>query len=279
MLGQSALRRPTGQTGGIAETPEIDDIADELYALPPAEFVTARAEHASRSGDKALAKAIGALRKPTVAAWAVNRLAREASAELAEALALGDRLREAQRRLRGTELRNLGERRRELVNKLTRRAAELAGGKLGGDAEVQVRNTLGAALADQGLAEQVRVGRLTKALEHTGFGPLSSDAPVVVDDLADRREKRHERALADARRDLAEADEEVKAAHDRVRAATAEHAERVREVDDLRAELRQAERTEQQAAQRLRKAGQQLETTQDMRSAAEQRLADLLDRQ
>lgn len=244
--------------------------------MPPAEFVTARAERAGEAGDKALAKAIGALRKPTAAAWAVNQLARKASAELAEALDLGARMREAQRRLRGSELRNLGERRRDVVNKLTRRASELAGGKLGGEVELQVRNTLGAAMADQGLADQVREGRLTKALEHTGFGPLSTEAPVVVDDLADRREKRHERALAEARQDLEEADEDLKAARDQVREATTEHAAKTREVEELRAELRHAERAEEQATHRLHKATQHLETTQDMRSAAQERLAKLL---
>jgi len=276
VLGQSAFAARTGQTGDITDPPEIDDIADELYALPPADFLAARADHARKAPDKVIAKAISALRKPTMAAWAVNQLARKASAELAEALDLGARMREAQRRLRGNELRNLGERRRELVNKLTRKAAELAGGKLGGEAEIQVRNTLGAALADQELADQVREGRLSKALEHTGFGPLSMTAPVV-DDLADRREKRHERAVTEARKDLAEADEDLKTARDQVHTATKEHADKAREVEDLQAELRQAERVAQQANQRLRKATRHLETVQDVKAAAEQRLTDLLD--
>jgi hypothetical protein len=277
VLGQWAFRAWTRQTGDIGDTPEIDDIADGLYALPPADFLAARADQASKAPDKAIAKAISALRKPTTAAWAVNQLARQASTELAEALDLGARMREAQRRLRGSELRNLGERRRDLVNKLTRRAAELAGGKLGGEAELQVRNTLGAAMADQELADQVREGRLSKALEHTGFGPLSTTAPVVVDDLADRREKRHERAVTEARKDLEEAEDDVKSARDQVHTATKEHADKAREVEDLRAELRQAERAEQQANQRLRKVTKHLDTVQDVRAAAEQRLKELLE--
>ncbi|MBY8851954.1 hypothetical protein K7G98_28190, partial [Saccharothrix sp. MB29] len=84
---------------GIVDAEPIDQVADELYALPPAEFVAARDAHARLAadrGDKALAKRISALRKPTASAWALNLLAREAPADLAAAVALGDELRTAQ---------------------------------------------------------------------------------------------------------------------------------------------------------------------------------------
>ena len=58
---------------------DLDAAVDELYGLAPEEFLarrTALAATAKRAGDVGLARQITALRKPTVAAWAVNLLAR-----------------------------------------------------------------------------------------------------------------------------------------------------------------------------------------------------------
>src|SRR5690348_2390214 len=66
-----------------------------LYAVPPEDFMAERkrlvaAEKAD--GDPAVAKEIGTLRKPSLAAWAVNLLAREAP-DLVDGLAdLGGRM-------------------------------------------------------------------------------------------------------------------------------------------------------------------------------------------
>jgi chromosome segregation ATPase len=241
--------------------------------MPPADFVAARAERAAAAKDKATAKAITALRRPTVAAWAINRLARDDSPELAEALDLGDRLREAQQQLHGSELRRLDQRRRELVNALTKRASKLAGG-LANDAEIQVRNTLTAAMADPDMAAQVREGRLTKALEYSGFGPLS-DAVPVHDDLADRREQRRERRLAEAREALSEAEDRVDSHEAEVKDAKKEQDARAKDVEDLKAELRQAERAAQQAAKSLDKARQRLGSAEDAVQNAKAAVAEL----
>ena len=59
---------------------ELDDVADDLYAGPPGEFIarrTAAAKAARSDGDRELAAAIGELRKPTVSAWLVNLLVRD----------------------------------------------------------------------------------------------------------------------------------------------------------------------------------------------------------
>ena len=59
----------------------LDDVADRLYAAAPDEFMALRTEQvaaAKAAGDKALAKEIGTLRKPTRSAWLVNLLARAA---------------------------------------------------------------------------------------------------------------------------------------------------------------------------------------------------------
>jgi hypothetical protein len=55
-------------------------VADDLYALPPGEFTRARDERAKglrKEGRRDEADEVKALRKPTVAAWALNQLARQ----------------------------------------------------------------------------------------------------------------------------------------------------------------------------------------------------------
>jgi hypothetical protein len=59
--------------------PPVDEIARDLYALAPEEFVAARnarVKELTAAGDKDLAAQVKALRKPTVAIWALNQLSR-----------------------------------------------------------------------------------------------------------------------------------------------------------------------------------------------------------
>jgi hypothetical protein len=56
---------------------DADELADELYALPPEQFTAApntRAKEAKAAGEKETAARIAALRKPTVLAWLANPL-------------------------------------------------------------------------------------------------------------------------------------------------------------------------------------------------------------
>ena len=59
-------------------------------------------------GDADLAKQIGALRKPTIAAWAMNHFVRTRPDDLAEFRSFAELLREAQRTLDADQLRVLG---------------------------------------------------------------------------------------------------------------------------------------------------------------------------
>ncbi|MBW4716359.1 hypothetical protein [Saccharothrix obliqua] len=281
----------------------VDPIADELYALPPAGFVAARdaaAKAALERGDKAVAKAVGKLRKPTASAWAVNLLARRSAAELADAVALGDQLRAAQEELRGTALRELGARRRVVLGALVRRAEELAreaGTPLGSDAVQQVRATLTAALADPEVAARVRAGRLVKPVEQSGFGPPAEGAAgksapkdklgkvrpkktareggATRDDLAARRERRRVRERERARADLAAAREEVAVADAAVGSAEAALAEREDRAAELRAELREVQRAAHDASVRAAKARRKATAARDRLESAERRMNDL----
>jgi len=63
---------------------DLDEVADELYAVLPEEFVAVRGQRqddARAAGDRTLAREIGGLPKPTAAAWVCNLLVREQRAE------------------------------------------------------------------------------------------------------------------------------------------------------------------------------------------------------
>jgi hypothetical protein len=157
-------------------TLDIDTVADELYGLLPGEFTStrdARAAEARRSGERELAAAIKALKRPTSGAWLVNLLARSDREQIATLLDLGAAMREAQEQLVGDELRRLSQQRRQVVSALGQSARERArdvGQPVSEEAGRELEATLEAALADPAAGEAVRSGRLTTALKPSGFG-------------------------------------------------------------------------------------------------------------
>ncbi|MDT8911772.1 hypothetical protein [Amycolatopsis sp. PS_44_ISF1] len=143
------------------DAPDFDSVAESLYAGEPGEFVAARTEAAraaTTAGDRELAARIRALRKPTRAAFFVNRLAGAAS--LSELAALGTRLREAHTNLAGAELRELAHRRHELVRRIMTQAAGLSE-----PVAREVEETLEAVVADPSVAELALAGRLTSMVQ------------------------------------------------------------------------------------------------------------------
>src|SRR4029077_13843274 len=101
-----------------------DDVA-ALYAVAPDRFVAMRdelASHLKESGDPEAAKRVKALRRPTSAAWAVDRVARGRPGDLEALIRAGAELAAAQRAAAaggGAEsLREATEERRRLVGLL-----------------------------------------------------------------------------------------------------------------------------------------------------------------
>ncbi|MFF0542405.1 hypothetical protein ACFYTF_06165 [Nocardia thailandica] len=275
----------------------LDEVSGELYGLDPAEFVAMRSERAAAAradGDRELAAAITALRKPTRTAWAVNLLAREAPDEIEALLGLGDALRAAQRKLSGAELRTLGGQRQQVVNAMSARAGELAaerGHRLGEQTLREVGQTLTAALADPEIAERVRAGTLATGATYEGFGPAGlvavssgarpsprrrrSRAPERDDDAEARRE------LADAEAALADAETALRSAEEEAEAAATASARCDDEIARLRAELEHAEQqrqfartTEHRARGEATAARTQYERMRRWADRARQRLAD-----
>lgn len=164
----------------------LTDVAAELYAVPPAGFVaarTARARQLRADGDRELATRVAALRKPSLAAWAVNLLVRHRPAEVEGLLALGAQLLEAQTSLAGGELRELDRRRHALMAAVRAQAHALAveaGQPLADAVDVPLDSTLRAAMTDAAAAAAVRSGLLVQDLNSTGFGPVDVGDAVAV---------------------------------------------------------------------------------------------------
>ncbi|MDP9091858.1 MAG: hypothetical protein M3N95_02690 [Actinomycetota bacterium] len=171
---------------------DTDAAADELYGLLPEQFTSRRSElstEARQQGDAAARAQLAAMRRPTVAAWAVNLLVRERSAEVQNLLRVAAELRAAQRALDGNRLRELSLERRTCVAELGSvvRSVTAAAGRPVNDAVLrEVQATLDAAVADENAEAAVRTGRLTTALNYSGFGEVDISAAVAASDARPR---------------------------------------------------------------------------------------------
>ncbi|MFN8612765.1 MAG: hypothetical protein U0931_34830 [Vulcanimicrobiota bacterium] len=157
---------------------DFQAIAAELYGLPLDEFVAARdhrAAAARRDKHRGLANSLKDLAKPTVGAWAVNRLVRACQPLVDQWLQVGQGLREAQAQLDGERLRQLSAERRRLSSQITSELRRLG---VSTHAEQEALDTLLAAVADSSAAEQVRQGCLSRGLRSSGFAGLEGISPA-----------------------------------------------------------------------------------------------------
>jgi hypothetical protein len=166
----------------------------ELYAGLPEDFTARRRELATAAravGDLETARLITALRKPTRAAWVVNRLAHAEPGVAAILADLAAGLRAAEEARDGPRLRDLGSRRQSLIDGLTAQALSLAGvADPPSGLRAEVSATLAAALASQEVADHLAAGTLTHAVSWSGFGLASQLAvgegePDAADEAAD----------------------------------------------------------------------------------------------
>jgi hypothetical protein len=259
---------------------DLDTRVDALFALDPSEFTAARDAEAKalraagRADDAAYVKA---LRKPTVAAWALNQVVRAQPDAIDELLALSADLRvEQESALAGdaAKFRRLLDRRRELERGLVNAAVDLLA-ESSGNAEQsrgELTSTLGAAAVDDEVAETVRRGRLERVVAApSGFDllagldlppapprarrapePTKPAAAPPVDELATKR------AAAEAAREKARAGaaraERIEIAASARQAAKAALDEARKEVRRLETELARARRTAERAEADLDRA-------------------------
>ncbi len=245
-----------------SDTAALDAEADRLYGLEPEEFVAARdaaAKALRGDGRRAEAATVAKLRKPSVAAWVVNRLARDEADLVAALLDAGAQLREVQ--LAGAaaaDLRAAIEAEAKALDALMRPAGRIAArSESGRDAALaRARDTLHAAALDPDLAEEARRGVVVREQQAVGF-PLGAalperparppakskqkaaaraepEPPPARDEVA---AKRLERAAAAA----AAADEKLDRAEDGLGRASGELAEAKAELARARRVLKAAE--------------------------------------
>ncbi|MEN3279524.1 MAG: hypothetical protein V7607_664 [Solirubrobacteraceae bacterium] len=173
----------------MAEAP--DDAIDRLYGLALEEFIPARdalSRELRDSGRRGEATAVKALKKPTVAAWAVNQAVRSQPRAARELWDAGDALAAAQEAVlsgkgSGADLREAAERERMAVDPLVDAARGLltsSGGDLSATTIDRVRSTLQAAAIDPDARDEVAAGRATREREPRGlFGGDEGAAPAA----------------------------------------------------------------------------------------------------
>jgi DNA repair exonuclease SbcCD ATPase subunit len=162
---------------------DLLSIADELYALPLADFTPARDAKAKELKGTDLAPKVKALKKPSLAAWVVDLLARREAEQVEQVLTVGAALREAQAAMSGDSLRELTKQRRQLTAAVTQQARSLAaeaGIKVTQSVADQVEATLTAAMVDETCAQAVRSGLLVAALSTTGMDEVDVASAVAV---------------------------------------------------------------------------------------------------
>ena len=245
----------------------------DLYGLPLDRFVAERSALAKalrREGRREEAAEVATLRKPSVAAWAVNQLVRTQRREVASLFEAGDALQRAHCELLagggdGDLLREAMARERDAVSGLAEKATGLLssqGHELTPTTLERVSETLHAAALDQDARAQVRDGCVHRELRHVGLGSsaVAEARPSRVGRTPRRGDRNKARQLeaarkaeTDARRVAGRAARELQAAQDR----------RDRAADSLR-----------EAEDALRSARARAEET----AAAHRRAADALDR-
>ena len=234
-----------------APNAELERELDRLYGLPLADFVPARDELARRAradGKRELAESVRALSKPAVAAWVVNRLARERELDVQRLLKAGEGLADAQADASaGSSPGTFQEARREEQRALERlaEAARAIAERDGVSSAVVARVTAtlrAASLTGEG-RELLKRGRLTQELEPPGFEALLG-LPEAGARPARRRQARPPRPAkaADARAQQRRAVTETRT---RVRSLRAEQR---RLAKAAAAAERDAERAERDAA-------------------------------
>ena len=209
----------------------VDGIINELYGLPLADFTQSRdaaAKELRGEGRREEADQVKALRKPTAAAAAVNRLVREHRAEVDEFLRAAKALRDAQFGGKG-DLDAATRDERETLERLVR-----AGGE-------GVRQSLLAAAVDEAAARELVEGRLERELEPRGFGALLAGVkPPPASKPARQKAAKPDDSAARAR--LREAKAALAAAESEARQAQRRWEQTQREVEKAQAEVDEAGR-------------------------------------
>jgi len=279
----------------MSQTP---DPIDQLLALPPAEFVSARNKLAGelKKTDGARAAEIKALPKPSPSVWALDRVARQEPARIAAFLEASDVLEEAQSGTGGSDegrkvYQSALATQRESLDRLVSAArSALAEARLPTNRAVLERltNNLRWAVLDDEQRRLLEAGRLTRDLEPPDFGALVGRIPVAghlpkpppklklvpATPATTAKERAALKRLETLRARQAAAKEEVAAAREELRRTKAALEEAERAVAAQRRALAAIEKKEADA----RRAYEAAEAALDRRTADVEAITEELTR-
>jgi hypothetical protein len=216
---------------------------DDLYALPLDHFTAARDDLARRlkaDGDEDGARLVAGMRKPSVAAWALNQVARQDPATVDQLVDSHGRLRKATSREAFEQASKL---RQESVARLTEQAmAVLEKGSQ--QTRDRINRTLLAVANDEEGEAALEAGTLVRELEPTGvgWGELGLPPPPAPDPAEEKR-----RAVDEARGRAAKLEAEAETADQEV--------ERIKEMlAQAKERAKKARAASRKASDELRKA-------------------------
>jgi hypothetical protein len=252
--------------GDTTVSTELEEEIDALYAGRLEHFVSGRnalSRKLKQAGAADTAAEVAALRKPTVAAWAVNQLARTHRRDVDLLLDAGKRIVDAQQ----TSISQGGRAGldaargslRTAVTDLTASAQQVLGDRAGQTTLTRVAETLRSAATEEKGRELLARGRLTAELSDTGWDTIAALAPAPAP-----RERDTQRDTKGATK-RGQTSARLKAAQDAVRKEQSAQSAAT-------TQLRKALRDEEHLRERLQAAETAAEETRAEVAAVEQRL-------
>lgn len=264
-MSRPAKRKPNEEPAAEGLPEKVERRLDPLYQAPPEEFVAARdalSRELRAEGDRESAARVKKLRRPSAAAWVINRVSADNPEGTRDFVIASEELSEAQQRVLagevgGDELRQAAARERAAMDRYLAEARTIAAGR-GGNIEVvmeRVAETLRAVGSDADLRGRVLRGRVEKEQSAATVGlpagmdvaprrrakkAAGPDAAEVARAQRELKRLRRELADAEARRDRKQ--EAVDAAEANLRRAKSELAESKRAVRELERKIAGAER-------------------------------------
>lgn len=248
---------------------------EDLYGLPLEEFTPARdalAEELKAAGRKDEAAEVKSLRKPSVAAWALNLVARENPDAVESLRAAGAVLREAQDEAMSGDagrLRDAGRALAEEVDRVAGLGADVlraAGRPASAAQQEKIVATLRTAAVDDEAGDALARGVLVEELESTGFSLLGAGAGAFAAPSRSARKEAPAKPAADGdRKPLPGAERAAK----KPKASK----ESLEAVEAARRELRRCDAEADAAATRAHRKAERAETAAK-RAAEAQREAE-----
>ncbi|WP_285101327.1 hypothetical protein [Promicromonospora sp. MEB111] len=267
---------PTGPASP-ASPAAIDAAVDALYTQPLDGFVAARdaaARKVADGGDRLGAERLKRLPKPSVAAWVINHVVRERPDDVAALTTVGDELRAATQDRDRARIKALDHLRRERTEALVgavRDAGEVDGRPVSAAVLDRLTETLTAAVMDADAGAAVRAGRLSRGLQHAGFGIVDELGEEA--DLVALRPEAAEPDATEAEPETAETEPDKVAAEPDSGRDTAEAAERA--VEETSAQVDRLEARRDDASDRLRAADAAVEHAEGETARLDEELARL----